>query len=156
MYMYGVKTISEGAPSRLLNQTTWLVERTVRFSELTITPNAVLIAPEGKTVTLVVNGVSHDIVPGTYYGDVVLNVAEVYHMEPHSLMRMSNVSRNFAAALVVDENGAQVRIPDMFQGGTVDDHGVVGTYLATTEQSFNGIVLPRKRGLHSSEQRICL
>ena len=113
----------------------------MRFSELTITPNAVLIAPEGKTVTLVVNGVSHDIVPGTYYGDVVLNVAEVYHMAPHSLMRMSNVSRDFAAALVVDENGAQVRIPDMFQGGSVDDHGVASTYLATTEQSFNGIVL---------------
>lgn len=124
-----------------MNQTTWLIERTVRFSELTITPNAVLIAPEGKTVTLVVNGVSHDIVPGTYYGDVVLNVAEVYHVAPHSLMRMSNVSRDFAAALVVDENGAQVRIPDMFQGGSVDDHGVEGTCLATTEQSFNGIVL---------------
>ena len=76
MYMYGVKTISEGAPSRLLNQTTWLVERTVRFSELTITPNAVLIAPEGKTVTLVVNGVSQ---PRTAYE------VSIMRMEPAGL-----------------------------------------------------------------------
>lgn len=139
--MFGTKRINKDCKSKLLYQSTWLIENTVHYNELTITPNAVLVAPEGKFVTLTVNGIGHDVAPGTYYGDVVLTVADTTPLAPHSLMRQNEISCALSAAVAVDEKGADLRVPAIAQGGCIDNEKAEGVYFGTTAQSYNGIVV---------------
>ena len=69
---------------------TWIVEETTRLYDLTILESGSITAPEGRFVYMTVDGVGKDIKPGRYRGDIVLSVAETYHMTPHSLLRMTN------------------------------------------------------------------
>ena len=81
---------------------TWLVEETTHLYDLTIAPGAELKAPEGKFIAMTVDGIGYDPKPGRYHGDIVLTVAETYHMTPHALMRLNNISREFTDAVVID------------------------------------------------------
>ncbi len=139
--MFGTKLINKSCKSKLLYQSTWLVENTVHYDELTITPNAKIVAPEGKFVTLTVNGIGHDVAPGTYYGDVVLSVSDVTPLSPHSLMRQNEISCQLSSVLTVDEKSAELRVPAMAQGGSVNDDRAEGVYFGTTAQSYNGVVV---------------
>ena len=87
--MYDTKVLKKTGEKLVAYQSTWLVEATIAVSELELCPRAVLKAPEGKFLTLTVNGVGRQIKPGTYKGDVVLSVTDAYHMEPGGLMRMN-------------------------------------------------------------------
>ena len=136
-----MKYLNKDCDTKLLYQTTWLVENTVKYRELTICPCANLIAPEGKCLSLIVNGIGHDIVPGTYTGDVVLSVSDSFPMTPHALMIQNDIARDFSAAVVVDDKGADVRVPDLISGGTVADEEADGIYIGTTAQSYNGIIV---------------
>lgn len=53
-----------------------LLEQTTRLERLVIKDGGEIKVPEGKNVTLTVNGVHQDIAPGIYEGDVVLSVTE--------------------------------------------------------------------------------
>jgi hypothetical protein len=66
VYMNKVKNINEG---------TWVVEESVALSSLTIAEGASLAAPEGKSLTMTVDGVKTEIAPGTYTGRIALTVA---------------------------------------------------------------------------------
>ena len=106
--MYQTKVVQKGVPKQCLYQCTWLVEETTEFSELTICEGASVIAPEGKYLTLTVNGIGKEMKPGTYKGDVILSVTDNYLMSPHGLMRANQISRNFHTAICV-ENGKVVQ-----------------------------------------------
>jgi hypothetical protein len=101
--IYQTKVVPENLPSLYLYQSTWLVKETTRLSELTICERAVLTAPEGKYLTLTVNGIGKEIKPGTYKGDVVLSVTDNYLMTPHALMRNNQIARNFHMAILIDD-----------------------------------------------------
>ena len=136
-----MKKLNKDAVTKLLYKTDWLVENTVHYYELTICPMAKLHAPEGKYVTLIVNGVGHDIVPGTYRGDVVLTISDHYHMEPHALMQQNDISIDMEAAVVVSNEGADVRVPELITGGTITNKSAENFYMGTTAQSYNGIIV---------------
>ena len=136
-----MKRLSKDAAEKLLYKSTWLVENTVHYRALTICPMANLIAPEGKTLSLIVDGIGHDIVPGTYRGDVVLAVSDSYTMAPHALMRQNEISAEMQAAVVVSNQGAEVRVPELLQGGSVTDSEAEGLYMGTTAQGYNGIIV---------------
>lgn len=145
--MYTIKKVTENpSKSMLLFQTTWLVEKTVRFNELRILENAVIIAPEGKYVTLTVDGVGKQIKKGTYKGDVVLSVSDNILMPSVGLMRFNEISRNLHTAIVVEDgkiSGAK-GVPAIVYGGEVTDEKAEGVYIASEEESFNGIVVSGK------------
>ena len=65
----------------------WHLEQTTRLDKLTIEEGGAITAPEGKFVTMTINGNGCAIKPGTYYGDIILTVADTYHMAPHGLMK---------------------------------------------------------------------
>lgn len=141
--MYQTKTVKKSGPSMCLFQCAWLVEETIELNELTICANANIIAPEGKYLTLTVDGIGKQIKPGTYKGDVVLSVSDNYVMSPHGLMRANQISRNFHTAICVD-NGKVVPekgVPAIVYGGEVTDSKTEGIYIASEEESFNGIVI---------------
>lgn len=121
----------------------WQVTQTQSFGKLVIREGAAITAPPGKFVTLTVNGMGHPLKPGTYYGDVVLTVAQCYHMPPHGLMTMMQRSEQFRDAIVV-ENGKlcpEKCVPAIIQGGTVTDEMADGVSISSSEESFNGILV---------------
>jgi len=140
---YTTKVVPENVPSLTLYQSTWLVKENTRLSELTICERAVLKAPEGKYLTLTVNGIGKDIKPGLYKGDVVLSVTDNYLMTPHALMRGNQISRNFHTAILIDDGRVvpEKSTPAVVYGGEVTDTKTEGIYIASEEESFNGIVI---------------
>ena len=123
----------------------WLVEETTRLYDLTIQEGAALTAPAGKFVCMTVNGVGCDPRPGRYVGDIVLTVADTYLMGPHGLMRVNRISREFHDAVVVDSTAGKVIedqcVPEIIQGGVVTGEKTEGVYIASSAESFNGVVV---------------
>lgn len=120
-----------------------MVQQTTHLSRLTIKEGGRLTAPEGKFVQLTVNGAGKQQKPGVYQGDVILSVAKSYHMPPHGLMQVMGRSEEFRNAIVV-ENGAVARekcVPAVIQGGSVTDQAAQDLYIASDEESFNGILV---------------
>ena len=141
--MYGIKILDRNSTDTVLSQSTWLVTETMRFAELQICERAVLKAPEGKILTLVVNGVGREIRPGTYRGEVILAVTEPYHMEPHGLMRFNQISRDMHCAAVVDSGRvvSEKCLPEIIRGGTLDGKALRNARIASSEECFNGLVI---------------
>ncbi|MDD6023541.1 MAG: right-handed parallel beta-helix repeat-containing protein [Oscillospiraceae bacterium] len=123
----------------------WLVEETTRLYDLTIEEGAEITAPQGKFVCMTVNGVGCDPKPGRYHGDILLTVADCYHMAPHALMRINNISRDFQDAVVIDSSKGEVVeaqcVPAIVQGGTVTGEKTEGVYIASSAESFNGVLI---------------
>lgn len=122
---------------------TWLVEETTHLYDLTIAEGAALKAPEGKFIAMTVDGIGCDPKPGRYHGDIILTVAETYHMAPHALMRLNNISREFTDAVVIESGKviAEKGVPALIQEGTVTGERAEGVYISSTAESFNGILV---------------
>ena len=73
----------------------WMLEETTTLDKLIIHESAQIHTPDGKFVAMTINGSGTPITPGTYYGDIVLTVADTCHMPPHGLMKMMNRSEEF-------------------------------------------------------------
>jgi hypothetical protein len=120
----------------LVAQGRFLVQATTHTGRLTIAEGASIEVPEGKLLTLTVNGVDSSPTPGTYTGDVVLNVTDdipvKYHdLEPH----------HFRTAVYID-NGKLVNSKSVLSavtGGAVDDHAARDVHIVSREALFNGI-----------------
>ena len=54
----------------------WVLNGTTRLFGLVIREQARLSAPEGKQLTMTLNGENVPIVPGTYEGDIVLTITD--------------------------------------------------------------------------------
>ena len=61
----------------------WVVEETTRLSKLTIAEGAIVTAPKCYSVTMWVDGVETAIGPGTYEGEIVLEVSESDYCPDH-------------------------------------------------------------------------
>lgn len=120
-----------------------LLEETTELCKLTLKEGAKLTAPEGKFVQLTVDGVGHELKAGTYYGDIVLTVAENYHMDPHGLMLMMGRSEEFRTAAVISDNKVVEAkgVPALVQGGVITGDEAVGVSISSDEENFNGILV---------------
>lgn len=120
-----------------------LVEETTTLSKLTLKEGAKLTAPEGKFVQLTVDGVGRQQAPGTYQGEVVLTVAECYHMPPHGLMLMMGRSEEFRNTAVIENNRVVEAkgVPALVQAGTITREEARGVVLSSDEEDFNGILV---------------
>lgn len=123
--------------------TPWQVEKTCRLYELTIKEGAQLIPPDGKFLTLTVDGCGRPIAPGYYRGDIVVSVTVPYHMGPHGLMMVNRVETDLKQAAVISDNRVipEQTVLAILQGGTVGDHTAEGLYIASDEEDFNGLIL---------------
>lgn len=54
----------------------WVVKESVALRALTIAEGATLAAPEGKSLTMTIEGVGTAMKPGIYKGDILLSVAD--------------------------------------------------------------------------------
>lgn len=141
--MYQIRKLQPTGYSTLVYQSRWLVEETMRFDHLIICENAVLLAPEGKHLTMTVNGIGVPIEKGDYKGEVVISVTDEYALPPGGLMMANRISRAVGAAVVVEDGkvSANKSVSAIAQYGSVTDSAVDGLYVATSEGSFNGVVV---------------
>ena len=123
--------------------TPWHVKKTEHLYDLTIREGAQIIPPEGKFLTLTVNGCGRDLKPGSYHGDVVVSVTEPYIMGPHGLMMMSGRHTPFKqAAVIVDNKVIESQcVPAILQDAAIGETETDGLYLASSEEDFNGIII---------------
>lgn len=135
--------------------TPWQVQETTHLYDLIIKEGAKIVPPEGKFLTLTVDGCGCPIAPGEYHGDVVVSVTTPYEMAPHGLelnfAEMSNpgvplgseFNTPLKQAAVISNNHVVTEccVPAILQSGTVGDHKTDGIYLASTEDDFCGIIV---------------
>jgi hypothetical protein len=133
MYMNTVKTINEGA---------WVVKKSTALSSLTIEEKGSLAAPEGKSLTMTVDGIGTPIKPGTYKGDIFISVADSLFMQPGGLMRRGK-PRQYRAGILI-EDGKYIpgkSVPAIVQGGKVTDQETARVAIHGLEDNFNGIIV---------------
>jgi hypothetical protein len=135
--------------------TPWVVTETTHLYDLVIKEGAQLIAPEGKFLTLTVNGCGRPIAPGSYHGDVVVSVTSPYIMAPHGLHLNFgemlahgeplgpelNTPMKQAAVISSNQVVEDQCVPALLGEGTVGDEETDGLYLASTEEDFCGIIV---------------
>ncbi|MFF7987657.1 hypothetical protein ACFZDK_52910 [Streptomyces sp. NPDC007901] len=92
-----------GRIGELRSGTTYTVETTTATDHLTIPAGVRLVAPEGRQLTLTVDGVHRDVVPGEYRGEVVLSVTES-NVVDFSFMNIA-YQQHLAQALYLDQDG---------------------------------------------------
>jgi hypothetical protein len=123
--------------------------------ELIIKEGAQIIPPEGKFLTLTVDGCGRPIAPGIYQGDVVVSVTTPYSMAPHGLhLNFAEMLSHGAPlgpelntpikqAAVVSSNHVVEEhcVPAILQEGKVGDTETHDLYVASTEEDFCGIVV---------------
>ena len=135
-----------------------LIRETTVLTQLVIEPGGSLFAPEGRFIALTVNGTGFAPLPGRYTGDVVITVADNYHMAPHGLMLMINRSEEFRSAAVIEDNRyvAEKSVPAVVSGGRLDGYGANGVTVSSEDPSFNGIVITGKSDYTIKDSRFLL
>ncbi|MFI0739167.1 hypothetical protein ACH4PU_13910 [Streptomyces sp. NPDC021100] len=135
------------APAALTVRTgdTVTLARTTRLRRLTVEPDGVLAAPEGKDLTLTVDGIETGtvltaddrlrIAPGTYRGDVAVTVTERHTVRHHGL------TFPFRQALYVDAAGPDPArsVSAARRGGRTGRSAAEGLTVVSTGGVFNGV-----------------
>lgn len=129
---------------KTIDQGTWVVERSVQLSALTIAEGAGIAAPAGKYLTLTVDGVGTAPAPGVYRGDVRITVCDEF-IRTSLRFGEKTVSSFHAGAIVSD--GRLVRessVPAVIAGGSVTDSEASDISIESHEWDFNGFYITGK------------
>ncbi len=129
---------SQVSPATGSDRAPAVVSDTVSYDSLTIAPGEVPIAPAGKTLTLTVDGVQTDPVPGTYKGKVVLSVADDI-----PVTFMSLPAHHFRTALYVHDGApvASKSVAAAVLAGKADAKVAKDLRIESHGERFNGIVV---------------
>ncbi len=122
----------------------WVVENTCTFDSLTIEPGASITAPEGKYVTLTIDGVGHTIEPGVYTGDVALTVCDNF---TRTTLRFGEETvSNFHAGAIIDDGKLlkNSSVAAIVCGGTLTDKEANDISIESHEWDFNGFYITGK------------
>jgi hypothetical protein len=133
-----VATASTAATKVVLPGASWSVNMTTKLSNLVVGDHAKLVAPNGHSLTLTVDGVETSIAPGRYRGNVVLTVTRdivvpFQEMQPY----------RFRAALTVDAGhvSKEQSVTAALREGTVNDRSADDVSIVSKGEKFNGIVV---------------
>lgn len=116
-----------------------VVEESRRQNGIEIEEGSFWKAPEGKTLTMTVNGTGKTPFPGKYEGDVVLTVADEYRRD---FVRFGNIETNaFRTAIVINDGkySPEHSVPAIVQRGEVTDTEANDILIVSDEWDFNGV-----------------
>jgi hypothetical protein len=116
---------------------TQTVAATTALKALNIAEGGTLAAPEGKLLTLTVDGVERRIEPGEYKGAIVLSVTDDFP----EIVDTYDIG-NYRGALYVDENGIDANRSAVaaLQGGSYDAKKIDGVTIHSENDGFTGMV----------------
>ncbi len=127
---------------KIVEKGVWVVMESGALRYLKIGEGASLTAPEGKSLTMTVEGVGTAIKPGTYKGDIFLTIADRLTMLPVGMMATGKPKEYRAAIFVKDGKYVQEKsVPAIVRGGKVSDSAAIGVSIMGCEDSFNGIIV---------------
>jgi hypothetical protein len=115
-----------------------LISATTTYTELTIGDDEILVAPDGYSLTMTVNGVETPMDAGTYTGDIVLTVTDEIPVTYDSLDTV------YWRTAVCVENGSydpDRSVEAAWIGGTATDSSATDLILTSVGENFNGIVV---------------
>jgi len=116
---------------------TWVVRQTTHLKKLVIAEGGRIEAPPGRTLTLAVNGVGQPVVPGTYAGDVTLNVPlELRLRDPGLEGERPRAALYVYSGLFLPEKSAAA----LLVGGRVGNGSAADFSLASSEPDLTGAV----------------
>ena len=120
-----------------------VIERNVNCYELIIAEGAELVAPKGKYLTLLIDGIVREIRPGDYMGDIRLVVKDLYVQLPSGMNRLTQCHRfmNMAVAVKDNEIIEDCSVLDAVNDGEVTGTGAKDIYIAADRANFNGILV---------------
>jgi hypothetical protein len=125
--MYDWKKVTEG---------TWVVEETKHLEGLTLGTDARIQPPEGKQLTMTVDGIQKDIKPGQYQGDIVLTVSDVL------IVPYREMNHPFSAALLIEDGKVSDKsVQAAIQNGTYQDGLAENLKIETQGDLFNGVYI---------------
>lgn len=116
-----------------------VVDETRRQNGIEIEEGSFWKAPEGKSLTMTVNGVGKTPFPGKYEGDVVLTVADEYKQDTY---RFGVPETNAFRCGVVIHDGKyrpECSVPPIVQKGEVTDTEANDILVISDEWDFNGV-----------------
>ena len=127
--------------TKVVDSGVWTVAETTELAALTIAPGASIAAPEGKYLTLTVDGVTHTTAPGVYEGDVRITVCDNFTRS--SLRFGEETISNYHAGVIVNDGRvvANSSVAAAVQGGTVTDEKAENIRIESREWDFNGFYL---------------
>jgi len=129
-------------PSLTVDEGVQVVDKSEALGSLTIGEGASLAAPEGKSLTMTVDGIGTAVKPGVYKGDIFITVTDKF-IGPTSGLAQRREPESFRSAILI-ENGKYVpekSVSSIVLGGKVTDKTTTGATLMGCEGSFNGIVV---------------
>ena len=118
-----------------------LLEESLETQRLEICPSGGLSAPAGKNLTLTVDGVHKNLLPGVYTGDVKVTVTEGFGRAGGFGPQV--VGTEFTAALR-GENGKIVperSVLDLARGGSIEEGKISGVSVVSQGNELSGIDL---------------
>lgn len=116
--------------------TSWNITETTNLDKLTVELGGVITGPEGKSVTMTVDGVETGIVPGTYEGSIVLTLTD------SNIVKFSDtLIHPFRQALYLDETGVVAAKSVLPAAGAyaLSNNVLTGVNITSKGENFNGI-----------------
>ena len=124
-------------------QKSYLLEETTKLSALEIGTEGKIETPEGMLLTMTVDGVQKDVLPGSYRGDIVLTVtrripAPIEGMHP----KPGDPPTDYRAVLLLGENGLEENAAGHgWIGGSSQGAILTGGEIITTGEAMNGLIV---------------
>ena len=123
---------------QVYTQNTVITETTV-LSCLTISDGVTLMPPEGKLLTLTVDGIHRDLLPGTYRGSVVLSVTDPVCLDYENHGNIETFRMNAAVAVRDGKYVAGSSVEAAQISGKVGDGAADGLVLRSEGDYFGGV-----------------
>jgi len=116
---------------------TWQVTGTTSLKRLNIAEGAAILAPEGKSVTMTVDGVETPIAAGSYKGKITLTVTD------DVLVDKNNKTYKFRTAIYVSDGKyvPEKSVAAAVSAGIVSDTSANDVKITSIGDNFNGIVV---------------
>ena len=116
---------------------TWNITETTGLKKLNIVEGATIVAPEGKSLTMTVDGVETPIAAGSYKGKIALTVTD------DILVDKNNKTYQFRTAIYVSDGKyvPEKSVAASVAGGTVTDTSANDVKITSFGDNFNGIIV---------------
>ena len=122
---------------------TYIVRESAALERLSIDPEGKLTAPENKLLTVVVDGVEIDPVPGEYLGDIRLILTDYIEAPIEGMhAKPGDPPEPYRAALLLEKDGISENAASAaYTDGTAEGHAVTGGKIVSTGECFNSVIV---------------
>lgn len=124
-------------------QTAHSIMESMTLSHLTIGPEGKLLPPEGKLLTMIVDGIEVDPLPGDYQGEIVLAVTD-YIPAPIQGMheKPTDPPTEYRTALLLGKDGSEANaVNAAYVDGNVENGIVTGGIIRSKGECFNNLII---------------